>query len=66
MYDFPMSAIEKLGIKKDDIDITTTDLEYCLSIDSIDNSNNIAVVLPIYCKRLSTSPKDRRKYLAIF
>lgn len=66
MHDFPMTAIEKLGIKKDEIDITTTDLEYCLSMTSISNSNNIAVLLPVYCKRLPVPLEDRGKYLAIF
>ena len=66
MYDFPMTTMEKLGIKKDEIDITTSDLEYCLGMTSISNSNNIVIVLPVYCKRLPVPLEDQGKYLAIF
>ncbi|MPZ07505.1 MAG: hypothetical protein GEU26_14010 [Nitrososphaeraceae archaeon] len=66
MHNFPMTAIEELGIKKDEIEISTSDLEYCLGMTSVSNSNNIIVLLPVYCKRLPVPLEYQGKYLAIF
>jgi len=46
-----------------------TDLEivsYCLDFPSINNPNNIIILFPIYCRRISLRSEDKGKYLAKF
>jgi hypothetical protein len=66
MPDNPITTIRNLGITEDEMGLKLEEISYCLNIDSLNNANNIIIILPIYCKKLLLRPEDEGKYLARF